>query len=365
MDNDKLKIIKELFFSKSGNVIPNRFNNTINLKYPGLFTDINKFTEFLPNNTKFAEICFCYVNELTEIPKCKICNKNVVKFSSFYKGYKTYCNECEPMHDINHINKINETKRKIGYENTVKRRQETMMNRYGKIHALQCNQFINKKDSTCEEKYGHKDYILSETGKNHIETVLMEKYGVKNFNQSHLGKEVIDKLNDKNWLETEYKTKFPEEIAKLLHPTLTAMTINSYLDFHNIPKNYNRNCSMKEKQVYEYVKSIYNGTIITNDRKILNGKELDIYIPDMNYAIEFNGDYYHYGDAAKNEKYYHFNKYLQCLDKNIELLHIKESDWDNYQNIIKETIYLRLNNFPYTFKSLLFLQKNDQYHINC
>ena len=39
----------------------------------------------------------------------------------------------------------------------------------------------------------------------------------------------------------------------------------------------------------EYIKSIYSGCIIKNDRSVLSGKELDIYLPELNIAFEFNG----------------------------------------------------------------------------
>jgi hypothetical protein len=53
--------------------------------------------------------------------------------------------------------------------------------------------------------------------------------------------------------------------------------------------------SLGEKEVLNYVKKIYNGNIISNDRKtIINKKsgkylELDIYLPYLKKAIEFNG----------------------------------------------------------------------------
>jgi len=52
-----------------------------------------------------------------------------------------------------------------------------------------------------------------------------------------------------------------------------------------------RTTSLQEAEVLEFVKSIYDGTIVENDRTVIHPKELDIYIPDKRLAIEFDGLY--------------------------------------------------------------------------
>jgi hypothetical protein len=37
--------------------------------------------------------------------------------------------------------------------------------------------------------------------------------------------------------------------------------------------------SKQEKELVDFIKSIYDGNIIENDRKILKGKELDVVLP--------------------------------------------------------------------------------------
>ncbi len=67
---------------------------------------------------------------------------------------------------------------------------------------------------------------------------------------------------------------------------------------------------------------------IQSDRTILSGKELDIYIPSHNLAIEFNGIYWHSEGMGKSRNY-HLNKTKECINKNIQLLHIFENEWDD------------------------------------
>ena len=73
-----------------------------------------------------------------------------------------------------------------------------------------------------------------------------------------------------------------------------------------------RKTSKAESEISSYIKSIYNDEISLSNRNILNGKELDIYLPDIKLAIEYNGFYYHsleHGRENINNNY-HLNKYI-------------------------------------------------------
>jgi very-short-patch-repair endonuclease len=61
-----------------------------------------------------------------------------------------------------------------------------------------------------------------------------------------------------------------------------------------------------------------------SDRSILNGYELDFYIPDHNLAIEVNGCWWH--SATVKSTNYHFNKFKNCQSQHIQLMQIWE-DW--------------------------------------
>jgi len=53
--------------------------------------------------------------------------------------------------------------------------------------------------------------------------------------------------------------------------------------------NKNLFTSQPEKDLNTYILSIDNNiNILQNNRKILKGKELDLYLPEYNLAIEYN-----------------------------------------------------------------------------
>ena len=95
--------------------------------------------------------------------------------------------------------------------------------------------------------------------------------------------------------------------------------------------------SSPELEIKSIINTMYNGKCIENSRSVIPPLELDLYYPEKNVAIEFNGNYWH--DENHKSKDYHFNKFKLCKDKNIRLVSIYESDWfnkrDNIINLLK------------------------------
>lgn len=101
--------------------------------------------------------------------------------------------------------------------------------------------------------------------------------------------------------------------------------------------------SSGEKELKEFIQTIYNKEIVNNDRKTLKGKELDIYLPDLKLAFEFDGTYWHADSRFYNENYYlpaknktakEIWEYDNEKDKlakeiGITIIHIKQYDWEN------------------------------------
>tara|TARA_Y100000310_G_C20671249_1_gene810430 strand:- start:969 stop:2192 length:1224 start_codon:yes stop_codon:yes gene_type:complete len=96
------------------------------------------------------------------------------------------------------------------------------------------------------------------------------------------------------------------------------------------------NTSNEERELRAFIEHITDETLIYNSRKIISPKELDIYIPSKNIAIEYNGLYWHSrDDKDKND---HKLKTLLCRDKDIKLIHIFSDEWKYKRNICKSII---------------------------
>lgn len=77
--------------------------------------------------------------------------------------------------------------------------------------------------------------------------------------------------------------------------------------------------SFPEQAVYFYIKK-YFPDAINGDRKILQGRELDIYIPACKTAIEYDGENWH--EDIKKDR----DKDVICKEKNIHLYRIREEN---------------------------------------
>lgn len=102
--------------------------------------------------------------------------------------------------------------------------------------------------------------------------------------------------------------------------------------------------SKPEMEVADFVKNL-NLEILTSNRNIIKPYELDIYIPSLDKAIEFNGTYWHYNHTNKNckPKGYHAHKSNLCREKGIRLLHIREDLWKKDKEKMKQIIIKFLN----------------------
>lgn len=93
--------------------------------------------------------------------------------------------------------------------------------------------------------------------------------------------------------------------------------------------------SSGEKSLFKFIKKYFPDAVSSN-RKEIYPQELDIYIPSKNFAIEFNGLYWH-SDLYKDRNY-HMDKFKACLKKGIKLISIYEDDWYNKRKVVKRTI---------------------------
>ena len=101
--------------------------------------------------------------------------------------------------------------------------------------------------------------------------------------------------------------------------------------------NINTVGSYMENEIKDYILSKCVDIEIVKSHRILDGKEIDIYIPELKLGIEFNGSYYHSIDSGR-DKLYHFNKFLCAKKLGIRLLNIFDVDYINFKDEILDYI---------------------------
>lgn len=100
--------------------------------------------------------------------------------------------------------------------------------------------------------------------------------------------------------------------------------------------------SQAEKEILHFVRSI-EPVVLSNDRKIIYPKELDIVIPEKKLAIEYNGLYWHSdlspGDFDKNS---HLSKTKMMISNDWSLFHVFSDEWLQKKEIVKSMISNKL-----------------------
>ena len=360
--------IKNNLVSNYKLVGPNRTEKWfITNNYHDKYKEILLLTSFLDNiNPKFNQRLWHINNDMLNIVYCKCC-KNIPKFLDFTRGYVAHCSyKC--------AQSSKETKEKI---------EKTNMEKFGTPHPLMNKEIQEKAKVTNLEKYGVDNVSKSEEIKQlkretnlkkfgvdtpfrdrkKMEESIMSKYGVTNV---ALCPEILKKRTEAR-IKRFYDELFDNKRFKgMVTPNFTieeyngtgwdkiySFKCNMCNKAFDYPLRWDRvprcpscftdtHTSLFEKEVYKYIKSILNDQIeiIENDRKVLDGKELDIYMPKLKLAIECDGLFYHSVGVGGKDESYHLDKTNRCEELGIDLIHIFENEWRNDSDIVK----LMLNN---------------------
>lgn len=334
------------------------------------------------------EAIYCIMNE-TAPHRCPVCDTKSI-YDSFSYGYKTFCSsECaqstkgrelsqikqrqtnlkrygveQPFANPDVQAKIKATnKERYGFENPSSspdiraKVQSTLKSKYGKHHT-QTDEHKERMRAYYLEQYGVDNPLKSEEVKDKIKKLNLDRYGVHHAMQSDEIKERAkitnlerygclskngEHITNREDLSKEFiLTNFVRDGFVLFEEMKTYFNISDsglYKTLAKLHIPYGKEpseitSSNLEKEVLDYVRSIYSGIILENRRNIIPPQELDIVIPEKKVAIEFNGDYWH--SSLQKEPAYHLNKTKAANEQGYLLLHISEYEW---RDEVKKSIW--------------------------
>lgn len=270
------------------------------------------------------------------------------KLASKNKGVKSKTvKTCLERYGVDNVMRTQAVKDKI---------KNTCLERYGVDNVFKYNICRNKISETNLERYGHINAAHGKDAKEKIKNTYLKKYKADHYAKSNLFK--IRTFN-KQIKSLVYLGIKKENILNIQEEYVTikcSKCLKTYVSKIGFIKQrikytknnpcikcvpiYSINNYYKELELLEFIKDNYKGKIITSDRTVLKPLELDIYLPDLKLAFEFNGTYWH-SDIFKS-KNYHKLKTDRCLKLGITLMHIYENLWDTKQDIIKSLIFKSL-----------------------
>ena len=224
------------------------------------------------------------------------------------KKYGVKCNLCMP--EIIEKNKLIHT----GNQDIVNKIKETNLKRYG-IETPFYNDEVNKKAT------------LAKNNKVFSKILKMKEYVIPMFSRAE-----FSGLNrEYTWKCAKCGNIFTQKIH----------TSHHIKGFSNCPRCLNcypilAGTSLLEKEVVNFCKQYYPN-LIEHNRTLIKPYELDIVIPELKLAIEFNGNFWHSEQGGTNSSY-HLMKTEMCEEIGYKLIHIFEHEWINKQEIIKEKL---------------------------
>lgn len=101
-----------------------------------------------------------------------------------------------------------------------------------------------------------------------------------------------------------------------------------------------RHDSAIEHELTEWVKSIAQGERVEENVRI-DGKEIDVYLPDRKIGIELNGAYWH-STKVNNDKYNIAHKQRKLWEQGIFVIEVWDTEWREKQEIVKDYISAKL-----------------------
>ena len=256
--------------------------------------------------------------------------------------------------------KRNETNSKKTIEEKEKSYKKSIETRIKNCGSLEesYKRSVEKNKNTCYERYGVENVFQTNA------VIEKTKSRWNNYRKEHF-KDVIEYIED---TET-YICKCCDENCNLCKEKKFSITVRNYLnrkgyDFADEdictiknPIGEYRGKSKLQDDIYDYIKTIYDGKIIYNVKNILDTDykhrvELDIFVPDIKIAFEINGDFWHmnplfYSETDINSKThktaketweYDNNKKLLCEKLGIIVYTIWENDWKTNQEQEKQRI---------------------------
>lgn len=221
--------------------------------------------------------------------------------------------------------------------------KSTMLQRYGVIHPIQSTEIKEKILHTCEERYGRHRASQSHIS-NESYNIISNEYLFKNF-----------------IINIDYVNRTPYKLAQLLE--INQGLINVYIRKYDCQHLINYKASHYEQDIQSYFNDLHVYTFL-RDRKTIKPQEMDLFIPEFNFGIEFNGNYYHCVNSLnkiedinkRGNELYHQNKSLKAKEKGIFIYHIFEYEWNDERK--REIIKSQLRN-------LCHKNENKIYARNC
>jgi hypothetical protein len=317
MNSEKYKKLVDITQNK-----PNRLRESYFIRnYIDLYNEIISLTDGL--DIPFIQRIWHWVNDYNTYYKCLSCDNRTSFNRNWLDGYRKYCSSKCTQSDV-----LTKEKRRI-----------TNLNKYGFDNAAKSDLVKKRTEITNIERYGYKSSFQNDVVRDKWKKTIKDKFGVDHYFQTDEFK-INAKKSFLIKMGVDHPLKSEDIIKKIKQTCLERYGVVTYLNTEHSRSCIKKSCrSSFEEDISKYIES-FGFEVIRNSFGIISPLSIDIFIPKVNLAIEFNGLYWH--SELYKDKYYHLNKTNQCKELGINLIHIWEDDWINRTDILKSIILNKL-----------------------
>lgn len=224
--------------------------------------------------------------------------------------------------------------------NLIIQTQQSIINNYGKlditekeIREINKQRGYEKAKKTSMLLYGKPSYSMTDESRRNQHIQKLRRYYLK-YQNSEFSIPLFTEeqfIQSKNGNTLKWKCK---KCGKEIEININTMFYREV----KCKDCYKISVSSQERELIHFLNDNNINDIECNVRdKLIQGKEIDIYISSKKLAIEFDGLYWHSSAHILNDNY-HLNKTIECEKQGIQLIHIFENEWSNKKDIVKSRL---------------------------
>lgn len=300
-----------------------------------VYDDMMATTSFLPPDTSISVRYFFIEHNLVDIPLCPVCGVAINLPKTYGDCLPTTHAQCIRAH-VDH---------KIKQTNLERYGGNPMCNPDVRARLIASQAHIDRHEAAQKGKltrqqtdpeWGSKTQAKKDAS---LKLQQAMELGYTSARQYHIPTEVINRINNVEWLRSEYLTKPANQIAK--EQGVNKTIIQNRLHRFGID-TIHRTSSLGELEIVDFIRSISSTEIQRNVRNIRGMDfELDIFLPEFNIAIEYHGQFWH-TESNTPRKNIHRYKHAECVKRSITLMQIWSSEWKLKREIVESRIRHKL-----------------------
>lgn len=292
-------------------------------KYPELEEFLrNRYNDIPKSDTWYVEAVWRLRRGIDVRPVCPVCGKPVQfigseatdKIGKTKNGYRKACSkECCYVNPERAEN-ISKVLANVDQDAVQKKREATMLERYGATTSTHIPEFNEKRKKTMIERYGAATTLQSKVLADKVKATVQERYGVDNVFQAEEIKEKLKATNRERYGTDYYisseegrqnnkeKQRTEEVLAKRKATSIERYGTENWMQSEAVKSkaretrlaNGTVRGSKQEDMVFELLNQLYPGKV---ERQYCDLERypwlVDFYIPELDLFIEYNGGNHH------------------------------------------------------------------------